>query len=100
LGLGRWPFVPTEKAGKLGPKSYFEGCAKLVAWSFALTPGTDMATPLASMLDDAVELLSRPYSVHASVIIPPGGAQGVIVKAPNGKTYSVILRPLLPGESE
>jgi hypothetical protein len=29
-----------------------------------------------------------------------GGAQGVIVKAPTGKTYSVILRPLLPDESE
>lgn len=43
-----------------------------------------MATPLASMLDDAVELLSRPYSVHASVIIPPGGAQGVIACCGNG----------------
>ena len=30
----------------------------------------------------------------------PGGAQGMIVKAPGGKTYSLTLRPLLPGESE
>jgi hypothetical protein len=30
----------------------------------------------------------------------PGGAQGMIVKAPDGKTYSLTLRPLLPGESE
>jgi arylsulfatase len=43
-----------------------------------------MATPLASMLDNAVELLSRPYSVHASVIIPPGGAEGVIACCGNG----------------
>jgi hypothetical protein len=28
-----------------------------------------------------------------------GGAQGLIVKAPNDKTYTVILRPLLPDES-
>ena len=30
----------------------------------------------------------------------PGGAQGMVVKAPDGKTYSLTLRPLLPGESE
>lgn len=29
-----------------------------------------------------------------------GGAQGLVVKAPNGKTYSLTLRPLLPGETE
>jgi hypothetical protein len=29
-----------------------------------------------------------------------GGAQGLVVKTPEGKTYSLTLRPLLPGESE
>jgi hypothetical protein len=29
-----------------------------------------------------------------------GGAQGLIVKSPEGKTYSLIVRPLLPDESE
>lgn len=29
-----------------------------------------------------------------------GGAQGLVLKAPDGKTYSLTLRPLLPGESE
>jgi hypothetical protein len=29
-----------------------------------------------------------------------GGAQGLIVKSPEGKTYSVTLRPLLPDETE
>jgi hypothetical protein len=30
----------------------------------------------------------------------PGGAQGVVLAGPDGKTYSLILRPLLPHESE
>src|SRR5262245_6301412 len=29
-----------------------------------------------------------------------GGAQGVVVKSPDGKTYSLTIRPLLPDESE
>ena len=29
-----------------------------------------------------------------------GGAQGLIVKSPDGKTYSLTIRPLLPDESE
>jgi hypothetical protein len=29
-----------------------------------------------------------------------GGAQALVVKSPDGKTYSLTLRPLLPGESE
>lgn len=30
----------------------------------------------------------------------PGGMQGLILKAPDGKTYSFVLRPLLPNETE
>ena len=31
---------------------------------------------------------------------PGGGVQGIFLKAPNGATYSLTLRPLLPGEKE
>lgn len=30
----------------------------------------------------------------------PGGVQGALLAAPDGKTYSLVLRPLLPGEPE
>ncbi len=43
-----------------------------------------MATSLASFLDSSIEMLSRPYSVNASVIIPPGGAAGVIACCGSG----------------
>ena len=43
-----------------------------------------MATPLASIFDNAAEMLTRPYSVNASVIIPPGGATGVVACCGSG----------------
>jgi hypothetical protein len=30
----------------------------------------------------------------------PGGIQGLVLKGPDGKLYSFILRPLLPGEKD
>jgi hypothetical protein len=73
-----------------------------VAWPWPDVKPTDFAqpTPDGSGPPFPHRTLSPDDVAKLGVGEVPGGMQGLVLKGPDGKTYSFVLRPLLPNETE
>jgi len=86
------PYVPTDYRAILVPGA---DATNAVAW-----PWTDLTTDDFSAGSDGLLLLGNLTADQAALVttVPSGGVTGLAVTAPDGTTYDLSLRPLLPGD--